>query len=194
MIIPDGYAQINIRFTGTGAPTGAEITCGVNLDIFPGTPADLAQKALVYFQSAAIRARLSSEVTISSCVAKYGPNATGPSAEFTLPVAGTGPSAASSPNTAWLVRKNTGFGGRTGRGRWYIPGIVDGSVFSNGVIIGGEVTLMTTALEAWRTSMTTDGVVPTLLHGAASPVQVPMPITSFVTDFKVATQRRRLRR
>jgi hypothetical protein len=194
VIIPVNYAQVNIKFTGIALPTGAEVTLGINRELYTGTPADLAQKVLVYFQSAAIRAQISSEVTINSCLAKFGPNSTGPAAEYTAPLAGTGAAAGSTPQVSWLARKNTGFGGRTGRGRMYIPGLPEPLTFSSGTIIAANVTSMTTALEAFRASLVADGCVPTLLHAPLSPVQVPMPITSFSVDNRAATQRRRLRR
>ena len=194
MIIPPEYAQANIKFTGTGAPSGAEITLGLNRELYASNAAGAAYDVLIAFQAAAIRARLANSVTIAKCLVKFGPNNTGPAAEHSSPLAGTNGGAGTSPGVAFLARKNTGFGGRTGRGRLYIPGVPEGEVDTSGNIGGAIVTSWNTALEAFRTTLISLGLVPTLLHAAGSPIQVPMPITSFTMDGTVATQRRRQRR
>jgi len=194
VIIPANYAQANVHFTGGGAPTGAEVTLGLNVELFVDTPAALAALVLNLFQSAAIRQRMSGDIVIASCSVKYGPNATGPSAEVANPQPGTNQGPVVSPNTTFLIRKLTGFGGRTGRGRMYLPGPAEGQVDAGGLLDAGVRGGLDAAMEDLRNGLVQAGAVPTLLHGAGSPIQVPMPITSFNVDARVATQRRRLRR
>ena len=194
MIIPEGFAQANIKFAGVGLPTGAEITLGLDIRTYAGTPLQLATEVLTQFQLPAVRLNVASEVTISSAMVKYGPAATGASAEYSNPLAGQGVAAAVSSNTAWLVKKVTAFGGRTGRGRFYFPGIPESVVTSAGVITAGNRTSMENAMEAMRANLTTFGASPVVLHGASSPVATPRLITAFSVDSKVATQRRRMRR
>ncbi len=194
MIIPVNYAQANIVLSGAALPSKAEITLGLNKELYGGTPAAAANEVRTAFQAAAIRALLTAEVSIESVLVKYGPNDTGAAGESSGALAGTGAGTTVSPNVALLVKKNTGFGGRTGRGRFYIPGIPESHISGSGTILASAVTSWTTALEAFRTTLVSLGLVPTLLHGAASPVQTPMPITSFTVDATGATQRRRMRR
>ncbi len=194
MIIPANYAQANIRFTGTNLPTGAEITLGFNTELYAGPAYNAALAVLQEFQAANIRAQISPEVTIDSCLFKKGPNDTGESAVYSSPLAGTAASTAAGPQVAWLVRKVTGFGGRTGRGRFYIPGMSEAVCGVGGLVGANQRALLDTALGTFRTNLNALGLVPTLLHGSGSPVQTPMPITAFVVDTRAATQRRRLRR
>lgn len=194
MIIPVDYAQANIRFTGTGMPNGGEITLGLNVELYAGTAEDLADDVLTIFQSTAIRAQMSSVVNIDSCYVKYGPNDIGQSAEVANPLAGTAASTGTSPQVAYLVKKVTGFGGRSGQGRFYLPGVPEGSVDPAGQILSAGVTALNTALEAARAALVSAGAIPTLLHGGTGPISAPLPIVGFQVDSRCATQRRRNRR
>jgi len=193
LLIPALHAQANIRFVGTAAPSGAEITLGLNHELYTGDARDAAQSVLVNFQSTAIRALINTALTIQMCEVKFGPNATGQAGIYSNPLGGTAGSTAVSPAVSMLIRKQTGFGGRTGRGRMYFPGAGEPNVDAGGNVLSAHVAAWNSALEAMRSVLISLGLVPTLLHGAGSPVQVPMPITSFGTDNRVATQRRRLR-
>jgi hypothetical protein len=194
VIIPVNYAQANIRMTGAAVPSGAEITMGFNKELYGGTPAAAANEIRTAFGSSAIRALLTVALNIESVLVKYGPNDTGPAGESTGVLVGTAAGTAVSPNVAVLIKKNTGFGGRTGRGRFYIPGIPEAHINESGAILPSAITSWGSALEAFRTVLVSLGLVPTLLHAPLSPVQVPMPITSFTVDGTGATQRRRMRR
>jgi len=194
MIIPEGFAQANIKYAGAALPTGAEITLGLDTRTYAGTALALATEVLTQFQSTAIRLNTSTEVTISSCVIKFGPNEVGATAEYSNPLAGTGGTASSSPNTAWLVQKTSAFGGRTGRGRMYIPGIAETLHNGAGVITPANRTSMQNAMETLRANLVAFGASPVVLHGSATVVVPPRLIVAFNVDAKVATQRRRLRR
>jgi hypothetical protein len=108
-------------------------------------------------------------------------------------VVGTGVNQASA-NTAYLVHKNTAFGGRTGRGRCYIPGVVEASVGPDGDLLDATQTAITTDFQAWRTEIIALDLVPVVLHGPGHGALAPRPITSFACDGFAATQRRRMRR
>lgn len=196
MIIPAGYAQANYIFSGTGLPQGAEITMGYAMADPVPTPAEMAAELLADWNLADMDSQYTSSATLSGILVKYGPNATGPSAIQPAAVVGTMAGEGISPNVSWLVRKNTGFGGRSGRGRFYLPQPGEGIINAAGVITGAALTAMQTDLNAWHAANVSSGFVPTLLHSAASgiPITDPLPITSFTVDSTVATQRRRLRR
>lgn len=193
MLIPSGHAQANIRFDGTGLPRVAEITLGLDLDLFSGTPFEAAEQVALTFLATDAKQFISNELRMLEVEVKFGPNATGPSAVAPVGNAMTGPSAGATPNVAWLVRKVTGFGGRTGRGRMYIPGVPEAQVLTNGAVAPTYAGLFSAELEEWRLGMASAGLIPSLLHAPGSPITTPMPITEFVVDSRVATQRRRLR-
>ena len=194
MIIPVLHAQANIRFTGIAVPTGAEITLGLNHELWTQDATAAAIQVLEKFQATAMRAVISSSVTIDSCKVKFGPNDVGQEGVTSNPLAGTASGSTSGPGISYLIRKNTGFGGRTGRGRLYLPGVTETAHLEGGMIPAATVTSVNTAFESFRSALVTLGLVPTLLHAAGSPVTLPRPITSFTCDSKTATQRRRLRR
>ncbi len=194
MLIPDGFAQANIRFTGANLPSGAEVTLGLDKRTFLGSPVAAATAVLNAFQKPIMRARIVTQTTISSCLVKFGPQATGASGEFSNPLTGTAANEPASPNVTWLIRKNTAAGGRTGRGRMYLPGISEPALSGAGVIIPAEITAMNDAMAALLLELQNAELDPVVLHAPLSPVTTPIAITSLTVDSTVATQRRRLRR
>lgn len=191
-LIPSGFAQINWKFTGTSCPNGAEVTLGVDISSYAGTPAAAAGDAIAAW-TASIDAITPATVTLASVLVKFGPNATGPSAEVTSGNAGSGGGASTSPNVCWLVHKNTALGGRAGRGRMYWPGVQESEVDPSGALTTAFQTGAQTAMNTFLSSLATDLLIPVVLHGAASPLSAPTTITSFTVDGRAATQRRRLR-
>lgn len=194
MIIPVDYAQANLKFSGAPLPTGAEITLGLDVNGYAGNPAAAAGDVIAAWLASGIRDRQADTVELSSVLVKFGPNATGPSAEVSDPVPGTQAADAVHPNTAMLVRKSTGAGGRTGSGRFFIPGIPENAIGDNGVLSAPFLLAAQTEMDAFHAALLAEGLIPALLHGAGSPISAPLPITSFDVQPLVATQRRRLRR
>lgn len=193
MLIPDGCAQINWRFTGDAAPTGAEVTLGVAVDTFTGSVADAAASAHSAWSLTALVIQ-SESITLDSTLVKFGPNATGPSAVYAVPFDGSADPQADVPNTSVLVRKVTAFGGRTGSGRMFVPGYGEGLWEPNGTMTLLNLSGIQDSFDDLWTALTADNLVPVLLHGEDSPVTTPLPITSFQVQQLAATQRRRLRR
>lgn len=191
-LIPSGFAQINWKFAGTSAPNGAEVTLGVDISSYTGTPADAAGDAIAAYNSA-VDSIMPATVTLASVLVKFGPNATGPSAEVTSGNAGSGGGASTSPNVAWLVHKNTALGGRAGRGRMYWPGVQESEVDPSGNLTTAFQTGAQTAMNNFLAALATDLLIPVVLHGAASPLSAPTTITGLTVDGRAATQRRRLR-
>jgi hypothetical protein len=101
-------------------------------------------------------------------------------------------------NTALLAHKRTALGGRSGRGRMYLPAADQDWVSNTGVVLPSIVTSISAALENVRTdilaSVNFDGMH--LFHDAPpiGPALPPTLITSMNLDGVVATQRRRLRK
>jgi hypothetical protein len=100
-------------------------------------------------------------------------------------------------NSTFLIKKRTVEGGRANRGRWYLPGVREGSVDDLGTIAAATVANMTTRAEDYRTTVAGSPLIAglALLHSPRPLVLQPPPtiITQMVCDSKIATQRRRLR-
>lgn len=193
MVIPTGFAQANFKYSGGGAPTGAEWTLGLDIGSAVGGPAGVAFDLITNY-GATIRTVLPSSCVLTSVLVKFGPNNLGPSAEVSSTVPGTGGGAQTSPSVAALVQKITAIGGRAGRGRFYLPGVQESEVGETGVLTGAFVDGLQDVMEAFYSELVSSGMPPVLLHGDGSPVSTPTPITSFNVDGTVATQRRRQRR
>jgi hypothetical protein len=74
----------------------------------------------------------------------------------------------------------------------YLPpfGLSDTDADANGILLAGTKTAVQAIVNAWF-----DDVDPVLLHDAGAPGgTVPTPITQFVVDTQIGTQRRRMRR
>lgn len=191
MIIPDGYAQMNVKFTGLGVPTGAEVTFGVSLNLFTGEPADAADEVNDLWVTT-FGPQQTGQVGVLAVLAKFGPNDSGPAAE--VPGSGTsGAGTTSAPaNFSVLVKKSTALGGRKGSGRMFIPGINEATVGPQGLLDGATVTNWQTAATNFYNGLITADLPMVLLH--SDPVDSPLLVQSLSVQSIGATQRRRMRR
>lgn len=194
MIIPEDFAQVNLKFTGDAIPTGAEMTFGINTVGNPGGVPAWADDVVSNWDSAGMAELYTGQVTLASVLVKAGPNATGPFIETLAGIPGTAANPAVTANTAMLIRKVTDTGGRQGRGRFFLPGIPEGHCDPDGTLDTGYLESATADWEAFLGKMGTSQLPMALLHGAGSPVAVPHEILDLVPATKAATQRRRLRR
>lgn len=192
-VIPAGYAQINLRFSGAALPNGAEVTFGLDVSGFATGPAALGTGVVAAWVTN-IMPNLANEVAGNGCLVKYGPESTGPSATVAFNSAGTAGIGAYGANCAWLVHKTTAFGGRAGRGRMYIPGLRETIIEGDGDIDGAARTNMDSDMTAFMTALDALPAPMVVLHSEGSPLTVPTPVTELVVDSRMATQRRRLRR
>jgi len=192
-VIPVDFAQVNMKFTGSAVPSGAEITFGV----FPSTVQTLQQVATnveAAWNASNMDTVQTDEITLSSIGVKFGPNATGASGEFPFNRPGTNTGAAVPPNTSVLYRKGTGFGGRAGRGRFYVPAMPEVNVDQSGDIIAAAHSSYQNAGTAFLSELSSRNLLMVVLHGAGSPLSAPTTVLSLLPAVRVATQRRRLRR
>src|SRR4029453_5616693 len=81
MIIPDGAAQVNLKFTGSGVPSGAEVTFGVLLGDPGNDPEAGATLTTGNVTATHTRANRSEEVAITAVLVKVGTNSAGPATE-----------------------------------------------------------------------------------------------------------------
>jgi hypothetical protein len=191
--IPVGYLQVNWKWTGPDLPFGAETTLASK--IIDGQLPDEAAAALDGLMgSSDIMPLLDNDLHLSGTLVKYGPNATGPSAEVSSGYIGDGGSQGMTPNQAWLIQKNTVDGGHAGRGRMFMPGMPVSDFDNHGAIFSASLTTFQSAASSFLDDLQGAGYVPVVLHGPGSPLSTPSVITSFTVDARIATQRRRLRR
>lgn len=193
MHIPNGFGQINWHLGITGSTRPAEVTLGVELSSFAGTPDDAAETARDEF-AAAFLASVTEDVFLQETTIKYGPNDVGPVGTAAGGGSGAFATATSSPQVCYLISKKTALGGRKHRGRMYMPGVAESNVDSGGFILTAEVTFFQDKVDDFLTAMTAANLVPCLLHGEADAAMAPDTITQFIVQSKAATQRRRLRK
>lgn len=189
VIIPEGYGQATFLHTGSGAPFGAACTLGF-INGGDDTAAQAAEDWALSW-SFWITPHLSSVINFAGCLVKLGPNDTGASALHPAADPGDQASTGVSPAVCYLIRKNTLFGGRQGRGRMFLPGPIETTVGPGGDVPSATITSLTTAFGNFFDSAVGRSQQPQLLHDSGL---APYPITGFSVDPRVATQRRRNRR
>lgn len=188
MIIPPGYAHVQHFFGGPGLPNGAAVTYGVSGFLSGGLSG--AAVALHLAFADAWENGICNSVHLEETRVKQGPNATGPfyAHQEVIPMAVTGSQLP--PNVALLVEKRTELGGRSGRGRFYIPGLPESDVDAAGVIVPANVVGFQAAADAFLAAVEGIATGMFLLHSASSD---PTRVTDLTIDPVAATQRRRLR-
>lgn len=193
LIVPPGYASVALKFQVPGQSGEVISTFGIRGGISPDWP-DVVDAVVSGFTA---------NVLPILCEATYCPEATWEANVLGVMIEGTTPVDSSGllegdqmpPNNAWLVRKLTGFVGRTNRGRMYLPGLEEGLVNTSGVIAGGTVTDMNAGLADWLTAVAAADVDLVVFHDSegAGAADDPTVITQLVAQAKIATQRTRLR-
>lgn len=189
LLIPPGFAQASLRWSLTGDPEVMISTVGIGVNGPGQTEADDLADAWIASWPAA---NMFSQYTFLGVVLRVGQDG-GPPIIVEAPRSQVG-TATGNPlpqNCTVLVRKSTSTGGRSGRGRMYLPpyGLSESFVDSKGMIEPATVAVLQTAVSAALFGT----VDPVLLHDEASPVTAPSPLSAVTVDTRIATQRRRLR-
>lgn len=192
MIIPTGYAQVNYVFSGPALPRGAQVTHGVQLVSGSPlvTPSDVAVFAATNWAST-LGGQQISGVTLKEVRVKFGPNATGGDAVASPNTQGALNATGEAPQVAVLLRKRSAQGGRSGRGRMFVPGAPESQVQDGNLNTGAMAAWTQEAgdfLQGWNTQQTP--VV--ILHSVST--AGPVIVTSMGAEQVVATQRRRIRK
>lgn len=194
MLIPHGYGQVNFIFSGEACPTGAQVTFGVGLADADDDFETVSGFLIDAIDSVDFPAIIENDSQLDGFLLKLGPNEDGPSAFVGHSKPGDAGSDGTVPNVAALVSKITNVGGRQGRGRLYWPFVMATWVDDGGVLGGGPRTEITTQWNTFREQLEGNAMSIVLLHGESSPSKPPYKVENFLTQGKVATQRRRLRR
>lgn len=201
LIIPPGYLQAVYVMSFAGDSEPMVTTCGHEIDTASGATGAEAPSDLFNAFALTLLAQCTSDVTLQAVdvyVGQDGPGTVVYSSDNT-PVTGSGTADSLPPNSAILIRKRTDLGGRRGRGRMYIPGVMRSQVDDNGKVNPAQVDNWNNAGLAFMDKLTTAVGAryypPVVLHRSEGigTEPVPTPIVSFVCDSVIATQRRRLR-
>jgi len=192
-VIPAGAGQVNLFFTGSSAPTGMQVTFGIDVQAYSADPTSAAIDIGDALGASNLDSLTCNDCDLTKILVKYGPSSTGPSGEFAFSGEGTA-GVGMAPNTAILVQKVTAAGGRAGRGRLYWPAAVETDINSAGVLSPTPLATLQTAFNTFRSQLVAGDLSPVVLHGEDSPLETPTLITAFTVSATVATQRRRLRR
>jgi hypothetical protein len=205
LVIPVGFASFSIEITHARDAQPYNVTFGTETDLSEASAIDHANHAMSSFGGAFV-SRLDSETFITKATGRFGQDG-----EDVLiidsdlaPMGGTRSGSSVPPNTAVLVRKLSGLGGRRNRGRCYVPmAATAGAETEGGVLSTGERTALQTSANAWFNNLAT-GVPPdvppmpmVILHNeppGGGVLPLPTPVVGLTVDTTLATQRRRLRR
>lgn len=197
-----GFADVSLQLVLTGLNRPAYVTFGVDpSDTDPMTIAGAINTAAS--SAGSLMSQMDANVTLRSVRVSLGTDGsedvvgvlsastTGSLAKNTLP-----------PNCALLVHKLSARGGRRGRGRMFIPWVVSETDCDEaGLILTGSVTAYQSALNTFRSALSSSGNPMVLLHepsqpgvGHPSTPGAPNVVTALIADPLISTQRRRLGR
>jgi hypothetical protein len=193
--IPPGFAQVAYRWALSGDPDEFISTVGMDISGIPGGPQAAAEDAADQFLAGFGAGEFNVGYTYRGVFLKVGEVGGPPSTyEAARAVAGTFPGNPLPQNCCVLVKKRSGTVGRRGQGRMYLPPFMvqENAVSPAGVIDAANMPGIQLNVDQWLSELR-DWVI---LHdtppgGVARP---PTPITNFIVDGVIATQRRRLRR
>lgn len=190
MVIPVGYAQVNLGYTSSVYINGAENVFGVE-NTTGLTPTQIANDVLNEWVTN-LKGLVNVGVTLASIKVKLGPNSTGLDATILPNQAGSSTGDLVPGQVAALVRKLTGVGGRKGRGRLYAPGVVrEWFTGIPGQLTPDVIADLLEGYEGFLGGLTTSDTPMVLLHGDST---TPTPVTGVAVEAFVATQRRRIRK
>lgn len=192
MIIPDGYAQVNLKWTWSTSGQTAEVVYGVAVDNDALDVFAVASAVADAYDAAALASVQTGAITLTSILVKFGPNDTGPSTEFAQSVDGTLSGNAVTPNNSLLITKATLHGGRTGRGRMYWPGTQEGVWDDYGHLDSGAADTFQSKFDDFWTAHVSADIPMYLLHADSGPD--PFAVSVLIVRPLIATQRRRLGR
>lgn len=193
MAVPIGYVDAWIRYSLAGDLEPMYTHLGYRVDTPPFDQADA--DALILEMQAALDGTCTNQYTLDGGFVLVGQDGGDLRFDVTSSRLGALGGSAIAQNTAVLVRKNTGLGGRRNRGRMFLPGVTVSFVAANGTITAANVTTLQTAVNllhspALFAASNVDAMA--LFH--ETPPTTPTIVNSLDVQNLVATQRRRLRR
>jgi hypothetical protein len=203
LVIPVDYASASIELRNENDPDPWFVTFGVDLSDVGG---DYVAAGVAIAQTFAdtIGLQLSTRTKTMGCnlvVGQDGPDHLIVNAALPTPAPGTSTGAMLPQNCAALYDKVTARAGRRGRGRFFMPSILqEGDVSDVGVLQGttqADLQLQATAFLDGLADIGPGPATPmVLLHNAGVGtvlVTTPDPVTALRVQNTISTQRRRLR-
>lgn len=189
MIIPTGFAQVNLVFDGSGYTRGAQVVFGVDNN----AAVDAADLAALVIASAVtdIMGVMGTAIALKEVKVKLGPNATGGEATVAAGDEGTATGNTLPPQSAVLSKKITALGGQLHSGRAFWPGATENQTDGAGQLTDTALGEWQDALDAFYDHLVADDIPPVLLHSDAT---TPDAILAFSVSRLMATQKRRIRR
>ena len=188
LVIPDGYALCAWKWSLLGDPEPMYTTVG---QATPVTGQVVAEEFADAWLSQFPASNMGNPWTFLGATVRFG-QPSGPPLiyEAQRSVTGTSNQATIPSNCALLVKKATAMGGRANRGRFFVPmtSVGEDGVDGHGMMSGALVASLQTAWTALHGLLD-----PVILHDSSSPVSTPTPVTSFIVQRQIATQRRRMR-
>lgn len=185
-VVPPGFANAHFNFMLGGDPEQMAVSLGLPI---VGTLQAMADDCNLRFTTAFPTDGISSEWVFTGTTVRSfdGVVAEAPTTHQGIVSGGnTLPN-----NCALLVKKTTSRGGRTGRGRMYLPpfSVLDSQVDARGGIEASVRAIIQGQVNSW-----TSGMGSVLFHSLLAPGGTdPTPIDDFIVDLRIATQRRRMR-
>jgi hypothetical protein len=204
-VVPVGYFAGKLRWRLAG--DAEEIICTIGMKPH-GTegrpPTDVAEALYVaWLASFGVEGMMASYTFVGTSIKIGGPEGDGEAADYDKPVQGVEPNSTVPQNSAILVKKKSGRGGRHNSGRMFLPPCYfdQNQVDDAGVLVPAVVTGINANLENFRDSIGDDSPAAgapladmdlVIFHNDEG--REPTPITSLICDNRLASQRQRLRR
>lgn len=196
--MPSNYGQISLVFRHSGASRNWVTTCGFFAD-GAGESITAAYMQPVQWASAwgdNLSSLCDSQVTLQQVEAVWKVGTTLYGRTVTTTLTGSRTQQTVAPQVALNVRKQAGARGRANQGRFFFPAsLATIEMDEVGLINSGSFTGLRNAFLAFYgdvvQSVDSTNTFPVILHN--DPDLTPTPITDFVLQNRVATQRRRNR-
>lgn len=196
VIIPEGYAKVDFKFTLLGRTEPFIISMGASPELVTLSLSEAFAALNANVQVAGHLAGANGMIgyyTYNGMDVTYMSD-TGPVLypKFAL-LTGTKTGNAPPPQVAVVMRKQTARGGRKGRGRMFLHAgyVREEDIDPSGIIDGTVATAIQNRVITLFDDFEDAELLPVLLH---SGTEIPDLITGFTIDTLVATQRRRLGR
>ena len=187
--IPAGFCQVSFEFS-IPTPGGQKLaysTCGSG-DNGGTALSDIAQQWSQIVWTDHLSGDTSDNVTLIRVTAINAASA----GEWNVFDGGARSGATSPPNVSSLIQKRTASRGRENHGRFYWPGLLnDTEVADDGTIDGGRYGDLYASWNIIFSALVAADLQPFILHNSDTD---PTPITNFIYQPVIATQRRRLKR